>query len=153
MSRVRMVHPVAREDRGSTLPFVLLCFLLALLLVAGTVAASAAFLAQRDLQSDCDGAAVAGAAAVDPAGVYADGALLDALPLTTVAAQDAVAGYAARAGLGDTSFAVTVPVPVDGAAVAVRCGRRVTVPFGPMFGLGGGVDRTADSSARSPVRP
>jgi hypothetical protein len=161
MSRVRTVHPGAREDRGSTLPFVLLCFLLALLLVAGTVAASAAFLAQRDLQSDCDGAAVAGAAAVDPAGVYADGALLDALPLTTVAAQDAVAGYAARAGLGDTSFAVTVtvtvpvpvPVPVDGAAVAVRCGRRVTVPFGPMFGLGGGVDRTADSSARSPVRP
>jgi uncharacterized membrane protein len=139
-------------DRGSTLPFVLLCFLLALLLVAGTVAASSAFLAQRDLQSDCDGAAVAAAAAVDPATVYADDDGLDAeLPLAAGAAERAVAGYAARAGLGETSFAVSVPA--DRGAVVVTCGRRVTVPFGPMFGLGGGVDRTAESSARSPVRP
>jgi uncharacterized membrane protein len=143
--------PRLAADRGSTLPFVLLCFLLALLLVSGTVAASAAFLAQRDLQSDCDGAALAGAAAVDPAILYADGGLREELALTAEAAQDAVAGYAARAGLGTTSFAVTVPA--DGTVVAVTCGRRVTVPFGPMFGLGDGVDRTADSSARSPVRP
>ena len=129
----------------------LLCFLLALLLVAGTIAASAAFLAQRDLQSDCDGAAVAGAGAVDPATVYAGSGLRDELPLAPGAAQAAVAGYAARAGLGDTSLAVTVSP--DGTAVVVTCGRRVTVPFGPMFGLGGGVDRTAESSARSPVLP
>jgi hypothetical protein len=145
------VKPAGPSDGGSTLPFVLLCFLLALLLVAGTVAASAAFLAQRDLQSDCDGAAVAGAGVVDPAMVYADDGPRAELPLAAVPAQDAVARYAARAALGDTSFAVTVSA--DGAAVAVTCARRVTVPFGPMFGLGDGVDRTAESGARSPIQP
>jgi uncharacterized membrane protein len=143
--------PRLTGDRGSTLPFVLLCFLVALLLVAGSVAASSAFLAQRDLQSDCDGAALAGAGAVDPAVVYADAGPRESLPLTAGAAQDAVEGYGARAGLGTTSFAVTVLA--GGTVVAVICGRRVTVPFGPMFGLGDGVDRTAESSARSPVRP
>jgi hypothetical protein len=138
-------------DRGSTLPFVLLCFLLALLLVAGTVAASAAFLAQRDLQSDCDGAAVAGAAAVDPAALYGGNGVREELPVAAEDAQAAIAGYAGRAGLGDTSFAVTVSA--GGGAVAVACARQVTIPFGRMFGLGEGVVRTAESGARSPVRP
>jgi hypothetical protein len=138
-------------DAGSTLPFVLLCFLLALLLVAGTVAASAAFLAQRDLQSDCDSAAVAAAGVVDPATVYGGDGPRAELPLNQEGARDAVTGYAARAGLRETSFAVTVSA--DGTVVAVTCARRVTVPFGPMFGLGDGVDRTAQSGARSPVRP
>jgi hypothetical protein len=140
------------RDAGSTLPLVLLCFLLALLLVAGTVAASSAFLAQRDLQSDCDGAAVAGAGAIDPGAVYGGGPGLPAeLPVTEAAAQTAVEGYAARAGLAATTFAVTVSA--DGGEVGVACGRTVRVPFGAMFGLGDGLDRTAGSRARSPLRP
>jgi hypothetical protein len=139
-------------DDGSTLPLVLLCFLVGLLFVAGFVAASSAFLAQRDLQSDCDGAAVAGAAAVDSPDLYvpAAGGLSPELPLATDAAATAVAEYAARAGLGDTSLAATV---TGRAEVAVVCGRTVAVPFGAVFGLGDGVRRTAHSGARSPVRP
>jgi hypothetical protein len=142
-----------RDDRGSTLPLVLLCFLLALLLVAGTVTASSAFLAQRDLQSDCDGAAVAAAGAVDPRAVYGGGpgGLPGELPVADAAAQAAVDRYAARAGLAGTSFAVTVSA--DAAEVGVACGRTVEVPFGAAFGLGDGLDRTAGSRARSLVRP
>ena len=54
-------------DRGTVLPLVLLSFLLAGLLVTAGTAASAAFLAQRDLAGVCDGAALAGAAALDRA--------------------------------------------------------------------------------------
>ena len=54
------------EDAGTVIPLVLLCFLLAGTLVTAGIAASAAFLAQRDLAGICDGAAVAAAAgAVD----------------------------------------------------------------------------------------
>jgi hypothetical protein len=143
---------VSGRDEGSTLPLVLLCFLVALLLVAGTTTASAAFLAARDLQSDCDGAAVAGAAALDPAALYAGQPAVRAdLPLAAARAETAVAAYAGRAGLGDTAFAVTVSD--DGTEVAVRCDRTVVVPFGPLFGLGGGLARTASSGARAPLRP
>src|SRR6185312_13017730 len=52
-------------ERGSTLPFVLLCWLLAALMVFGAIAASDAFLEQRQVQSICDGAALAAADRTD----------------------------------------------------------------------------------------
>jgi hypothetical protein len=141
-----------RGDEGSTLPLILLCFLVGLLVVAGSVTASSAFLAQRDLQSDCDGAAVAGAAAVDSPGMYTPdpGGLSPELPLAAEAAEVAVHAYASRSGMDETSFAVTV---AGRAEVEVVCDRTVGVPFGEMFGLGDGVRRSTHSGARSPVRP
>ncbi|MDQ6874954.1 MAG: pilus assembly protein TadG-related protein, partial [Actinomycetota bacterium] len=59
------------DDRGSITPLILVFFLVAALLVMGAAAAGSAFLAQRDLQAVCDGAAVRAANAVDPAGAYA----------------------------------------------------------------------------------
>ena len=57
---------VAVDDRGSTLPLIIGFFLIAMLMVAGSVAAGDAFVQQRGLQDVCDGAALAGAAsAVD----------------------------------------------------------------------------------------
>ena len=53
------------RDDGSVIPFVLGFFIIALLLVAGSVAAGDAFVQQRDLQDVCDGAAVAAASAAD----------------------------------------------------------------------------------------
>jgi hypothetical protein len=140
---------VSRSDEGSSVPLVLLFFALALLLVAGTTAASSAFLAQRDLQSDCDGAAVVAASALDAGGFYGSDRAGDALPLTVGSAQSAVDRYAAESGLTSTSFAVTV---ADGHA-QVACGRSVRVPFGDAFGYAQGLRRTAVSEARSPYQP
>ena len=53
------------DDRGSTIPLILGFFLIGLLMVGGAVLASDAFTHQRDLQSVCDGAAIAGANAID----------------------------------------------------------------------------------------
>ncbi|HEX6754419.1 MAG TPA: hypothetical protein VF109_00585 [Mycobacteriales bacterium] len=60
------------RDRGSITPLVVGAVFVAGLLVTATIAASAAFLAHRDLAGLCDGAAVAAAAAAttpDPDGV------------------------------------------------------------------------------------
>jgi len=50
------------DDHGSTLPLILGFFLLALIMVAGSIAAGDAFVQQRDLQDVCDGAVTAAAA-------------------------------------------------------------------------------------------
>jgi hypothetical protein len=145
-------HRDGRGDEGSILPLILLCFLVGLLFVAGSVTASSAFLAQRDLQSDCDGAAVTAAAAVDSPDMYTPdrGVLAAELTLAVDAAETAVQDYASRSGMDETSFAVTVS---GRAEVAVDCGRTVRVPFGEMFGFADGLNRSAHSGARSPVRP
>ena len=139
-------------DCGSSIPFVLLCFLLAAFLVFGVTAASSAFLAQRDLQADCDGAAVAAAAAVDPSVVY-DGNLTGsaALPLASEQAQAALNDYQARTFLADPTLSMTADV--DAARVTVTCHRVVRVPFGGLFGAGDGLSRSTVSTARSPLRP
>src|SRR6185437_11917679 len=86
--------PVRRlsGDRGSVTPLVLGFFLIGLLVVAGAVLASDALTRQRDLQSICDGAAVAAANAVDPQAARTE-ELSDALPLADV--EQAVDDYLA----------------------------------------------------------
>ena len=60
-------------ERGSTLPFVLVCWTVAALMAFGAIAASDAFLEQQEVQSVCDGAALAAANRTDEAVVYTDG--------------------------------------------------------------------------------
>ena len=59
-------------ERGSTLPFVLVCWLVAALMVFGAIAASDAFLEQQRVQSACDGAALAAAVCVGVAGAVVE---------------------------------------------------------------------------------
>ena len=47
------------RERGSTLPFVLVCWTVAALMAFGAIAASDAFLEQQEVQAVCDGAATA----------------------------------------------------------------------------------------------
>jgi hypothetical protein len=56
-------------DRGTMIPMIMLCFLLAATFGCASIAASAAFLAQRDLAGACDGAAIAAANAISRAAV------------------------------------------------------------------------------------
>jgi uncharacterized membrane protein len=137
------------ED-GSSLPFVLLCFLIAAFLVAGVTAASSAFLAQRDLQADCDGAAIAAASGIDRNAAYeSDLSERSMLPVDGTEAAGAAERYASGTGPDDATLVVSASADAD--RVTVACIRVVKIPFGNLFGIGGGLTRSTVSTARSPL--
>ena len=138
----------AADEQGSTLPFVLVCWLVGALMVFGAIAASDAFLEQQEVQSVCDGAALAAANAADEAVLYTDGVGSD-LPLTRTAAQAAVADQLADAAAELDSWAAET----DGAEVTVRCTRSVEIAFGWLFLGGEPLERTAVAGARAPTVP
>jgi uncharacterized membrane protein len=141
------VRPAERDpERGSTLPFVLLCWSVAALMVLGAIAASDAFLQQQRVQSVCDGAALAAADRVDAAAVYRSG-VGTALPLTTDEAQAAVAEHLAAGGERLDAWSAQT----DGTEVTLRCTRSVPIAFGWLFLGGRPLERTAVASARAPA--
>lgn len=137
---------LARED-GTTIPLILGFFVLALYMVAGSIAASDAFLDQRNLQSACDGAALAGANALDPTSVYgSDLGSRSTLPVGVV--EDAVAGYLyddpALAGIQIESIELG-----DGSAVRLGCSQRMDLAFGYLFGRPSGITHHVTATSRS----
>ena len=137
------------SERGSTLPLVLVCWLVAALMALGAVAASDAFLEQRSVQGICDSAALAAANAADEAAVYRAGIGGGALPLTRAGAQAAVADSLAA---GDSALD-SWSAETDGAEVTVTCTRHVDIAFGWLFLGGEPLERTAVASARAPTVP
>ena len=133
-------------ERGSTLPFVLVCWTVAALMAFGAIAASDAFLEQQAVQSVCDGAAIAAANRTDEAVVYSAG-VGTALPLTRATAQAAVADQLADGRTQLDSWSAET----DGAEVTVRCTRYVDIAFGWLFLGGRPLERTAVASARAPT--
>lgn len=129
-------------------PFVLLSFSIALLMVCGGITASVAFLEQRDVQSLCDGAAAAAANEVDE-GQYFGTSGRDAVPLSQESVNSAVAAYIQSASEGLDAWTTTT----DGRSVEVVCTRYVALPFDGMFLGGKQLERTAVASARSPFSP
>ncbi len=135
-------------ERGSTLPFVLVCWTVAALMAFGAIAASAAFLEQQAVQSVCVGAALAAANRTDEAAVYSDGVGTE-LPLTRATAQTAVADQLADGRTRLDAWSAET----DGAEVTVRCTRYVDIAFGWLFLGGEPLERTATASARAPTAP
>lgn len=141
------MHEAAWEsERGSTLPFVLLCWLVAALMVFGGIAASDAFLEQQQVQAVCDGAALAAAGRTDEAVVYTSG-VGATLPLTAAGAQAAVAAHLAADGSRLDAWSAST----DGEEVTMRCTRFTDVAFGWLFLGGRPLERTAVASARAPT--
>jgi len=138
------------DDRGSITPLILLCFLIAALMVMGATAAGSAFLAQRDLQAVCDGAAVRAANAADESGAYSAAPGLSALPLSEASVQAAVADYRSTGYATDPTLIMTAAT--DGQQVTVGCHRVVRLPFGAVFGQSAGLPRDAVARARAPLR-
>jgi Flp pilus assembly protein TadG len=132
------------ED-GSTIPLVLGFFLIGLLVVAGAVLASDAYTEQRDLQSICDGAALAAANAVD-SGAARTQRLDGALPLAGVqrAAESYLTHDPGRAGVS-----IRAAVAADGRTVTADCRRHTRLAFGAVIGKGDGIDQHATAHARS----
>jgi Flp pilus assembly protein TadG len=144
---VRPVGPVSCDpEEGSTLPFVLVCWLVAALMAFGAIAASDAFLEQQQVQSVCDGAALAAADQADEAVVYSQGVGAQ-LPLTRSAAEAAVADQLADAGVALDAWSAET----DGVEVTVRCTRDVHIAFDWLFLGGEPLERTAVASARAPT--
>lgn len=140
-----------RGDRGSTIPLILGCFLLAMVMVAGSIAAGQAFVQQRDLQSMCDGAAAAAAASGDLAAARGMGDVGgDRLRLGNV--QQAVDGYLARDG-SRRGVSVQATLTADARTVDLVCVNRTPLAFGSVFGYGDGVRHRATSAAQAPVTP
>ena len=146
---VHGMHPGPDDrERGSTLPFVLVCWLVAALMAFGAIAASDAFLEQQEIQSVCDGAALAAANQADEAVLYARGVGAE-LPLTRAAAQEAVADQLADGAVRLDGWSAET----DGAEVTVHCTRHVEIAFGWLFLGGQPLERTAVSGARAPTLP
>jgi hypothetical protein len=136
------------DDRGSTIPLILGFFLIGLLVVAGAVLASDAFTHQRDLQSVCDGAAIAGANAIDgPAARTKQ--LAGALPLAAV--QAAVHDYLAE-DAGRSEVSVQAAVAADGSTVLTDCRTATQLAFARLIGRPDGIDQHARSQAQGVVQ-
>lgn len=137
-----------RGDAGSTIPLILGFFLIALIMVAGSVALGEAFVQQRDLQDVCDGAvaaAAASAADLDRAGLVASS---DSLRFADV--DGVVAAYLARDPARHGVHA-RARVSADRERITLTCGQTTPLAFGAFFGRAH-VHHTATSSARAAVR-
>ncbi|MGY1784201.1 pilus assembly protein TadG-related protein [Geodermatophilus sp. SYSU D00698] len=142
-------RPVGGEaERGSAMPFVLVCWLVAAFLALGAVAASDAFLEHQDVQAVCDGAALAAANRTDEGRVYATG-VGTALPLTGETARAAVADHLADGGTALDAWSAET----DGTEVTVRCTRSVQIAFGWLFLGGRPLEVTAVAGAQAPTLP
>jgi len=140
-----------RDDSGTTIPLILGFFILALLVAGGSIAASDALQDQRDLQSICDGAVLAGADALDPAQIYDDDAAArTTLPLG-IEAEDAILSYLQRDSQRDD---VTVDAALLGAdgALTITCTATMELAFGAMFAHPNGITHHVTATARSPLR-
>jgi uncharacterized membrane protein len=137
-----------RDDRGTTVPLILGFFIIALITVAGAVAAGDAFVQQRDLQDVCDGAAVAGAAGA--ANLDRGAALAGDRSLQFADVQSVVDDYLAR-DPGRVAVHIEASLSADARTLQLTCTETTDLAFGAMFGKGDGISHIARASARSPL--
>lgn len=137
-----------RDDSGSTLPLILGFFLLALIMVAGSIAAGDAFVQQRDLQDVCDGAATAAAATGVDLG--RGGALAGEQSLQFGDVDGAVSAYVAR-DPSRSAVRFSAQFSPDRRTLTLRCEQTEHIAFGAMFGKGAGVHHVVTSSVRAPL--
>jgi hypothetical protein len=135
-------------DRGTTVPLILGFFIVALLTVAGAVAAGDAFVQQRGLQDVCDGAAAAGAAGA--ANLDRGAALGSARSLQFADVQRVVDDYLAR-DPGRDAVQIQAQLSADARTVQLTCAETTRIAFGAMFGKGNGIRHVARSAARAPL--
>ncbi len=135
-------------DEGSTFPLILGFFLLAMVVVAGAVAAGDAFVQQRGLQDTCDGAALAAAGAAVDLNRGPGVAATDAAQFAGVS--EVVDAYLAR-DPARRSIRVRVELTDDRRILRLTCEATEKVTFGTLFGKGDGVHHVVHSDARSPL--
>ena len=136
-----------QRDEGSTIPLILGFFLIAVLVVAGSVALGQAFVQQRDLQDVCDGAAAAAAASaadLDRSGAVATG---NSLQFDNVEA--VVTAYLAR-DPARHGVRVSAALSPDRRLLTLTCEQTTPLAFGGLFGRAH-LRHVATSTARAAV--
>jgi uncharacterized membrane protein len=141
--RLRLVT----DDRGSTIPLILGFFLIALIMVAGSVALGQAFVQQRDLQDVCDGAVAA--AAASSADLDREHGIGEAASLQFADVSDVVDSYLSR-DAERRSVRVHAALSADRRRITLTCRQTTSLTFGAFFGRGH-VEHTATSSARAAI--
>ena len=138
---------IRAADRGSTIPLIFGFFLLAFMMVAGSIALGEAFLQQRDLQDVCDGAAAAAAASsadLDRGVSVAQSSSLEFGDVSRV-----VTDYLDR-DPGRSGVRVHAQLSADHERITLTCARTTSLALGGFFGRAH-VRHTATSSARAAV--
>jgi uncharacterized membrane protein len=139
----------AQADEGSVLLLILGLVVLLVLVVTVVVDVTALFLARRDLFAAADGAALAGAQAVDEVRLYTEGVGEGPLPLQPVRAEQAVRDYLRDVGVGGRLDRFQVDVDATTYSVSVRLVGVAPLPFVSRLtpGAGGGVEVVASATA------
>ncbi len=132
------------------LPLVVVAVVMVTALVTVVTDVGALWLSRRSLQATVDGAALAGARAVDLAAIYAGGSTGD-LALDPPAVRVAVRDYTrAIPSVRELAGFRVVSVRVSGAVVTVRANALVRLPFVALV-TGRSIVITAEASARTSV--
>lgn len=139
------------DDRGTLIPLILGFFIIALLIVAGSIALADAQMDQRNLQSVCDGAVLAGVNGLDPNELYGTEryGTAGALPLGERAAAH-IEQYIYRDATRAQVQIDSAELGSDG-ALRVSCSWRMSLAFGTMFGRPDGIVHHATATANAPL--
>lgn len=149
-----MTAPPADDDQGTVLLLIVGLVAVVGLLVAVVTDVTALYLQRRDLVSAADGAALAGAQAVDEATIYTQGLPASGpLPLDEDAARAAVRAYLADAGLGGRGLSVRVETTATTVSVSLGGGYDLPMASAVTLGLGGRAEVSASATARTAVLP
>lgn len=142
-----------RQEEGSVLLLVVGLVVLLVLVVTVVVDVTALFLARKDLIAAADGAALAGAQALDEEQIYTGGVSGGPLPLDPAAAEQAARDYLAQVGAGEEVSDLAVEVRASRISVTVRLAGVVELPFvgGVTAGAAGGVVVAASATASTQV--
>lgn len=143
-----MTRRVRRDDRGTVLPLIIGAVVVMTMLVTVVTDVSVLWLARRSVQATVDGAALAGAQAVDLPTLYAQGADGD-LALDPRAARAAVRAYvrALPTAQQPSGFRIA-SVSATTTTVSVRAQATARLPF-LSFLTGRGVTVVAEATARN----
>lgn len=148
--RVAAATRASAKDDGSVLMLVLGMVVIAFLLVAVVTDTSALYLKRRALQAMADGAAIAGAQAMDADAVYA-GRATSSVPLDPAGVADAVRDYVRKAG-GSASFDPALSsVSTDGVTARVTLSATIRLPFPVPGSKQTGLIIRASSAATTPL--
>ena len=142
------------DDEGTVLLLIVGLVAVVGLLVAVVTDVTALYLQRRDLVSAADGAALAGAQAVDEETIYTQGLPTSGpLPLDEDAARAAVHEYLSVVGLTDR--ALTVRVETTSTTVSVSLGTIYDLPVASTatLGVAGSAQVSASATARTAILP
>ncbi len=143
-----------RSDEGTVLLLIIGLVVVAGLLVAVVTDISALYLERRELIAAADGAALAGAQAVDEEAVYLNGLPASGpVPLDQAAAERAVRDYLADAGL--LSSRLRISISTSSTTVSVELATRLDLPVASTVtaGASGTAAVSASATARTAVIP